>query len=76
MHEMQRSPTRTIRLLKCFFTFRQKKKQVIFMKREKESLIQLCMTNKVTMLIIPVTVTKMVSSRRAVKISCYRNMIE
>lgn len=72
MHEMQRSPTRTIRLLKCFFTFRQKKKkQVIFMKRGKESLIQLCVTNKVTMLIIPVTVTKMVSSRRAVKISCY-----
>lgn len=75
MHEMQRSPTRTIRLLKCFFTFRQKKK-VIFKKREKESLIQLCVTNKVTMLIIPVTVTKMVSSRRAVKISCYGNMIE
>ena len=46
------------------------------MKREKESLIQLCMKNKVTMLIIPVTVTKMVSSRRAVKISCYGNMIE
>ena len=70
MHEMQMSPTRTIRLLKCFFTFRQKKK-VIFKKREKESLIQLCVTNKVTMLMIPVTVTKMVSSRRAVKISCY-----
>lgn len=71
MHEMQRSPTRTIPLAEMLLHIPTKKKQVIFMKREKESLIQLCVTNEVTMLIIPVTVTKMVSSRRAVKISCY-----
>lgn len=70
MHEMQRSPTRTIPLAEMLLHIPTKKK-VIFKKREKESLIQLCVTNKVTMLMIPVTVTKMVSSRRAVKISCY-----